>query len=163
MGVEHKLACHDCFEFIHTGKWPIIIDFTNHFPRGFNGRKTNSEEIIKGIRHWEEDDSRFNNWTAELKPLISCFVKTHKEHKLRIHDDGGDHPWDPEYPGYCQWKEIPSYCTSELYLPRNLVNDLSINHWVNALSYLKKLEIYLYDELELDEYKEKLGKLVECV
>lgn len=162
MGVEHTLSCHDCFEFIDTSKWPLILNYERYYPRGFEGQKTDIDEVGNGTKYLSQSE-RFSHWSVHVVPLLAEFTEKHKGHDLRIHDNSGDHPWDPEYPGYCKWKEVKGYFTLEMYLPRNLVEDLKIINWEEAITYLKKLEIYLYDELEIEEYKKVFGELVKNV
>jgi hypothetical protein len=45
-------------------------------------------------------------------------------------------------------------------LPRNLVDDLKITEWEDAEKHLHTLKIFLYEELELSEYKKKFMELV---
>jgi hypothetical protein len=160
MPVDHQLACHHCKEFIELHKWWIIPNGSADFPRGFEGKKVSAEDIRLGIASAVENSKRFPG-LSELAPVVSAFVDVHARHDLRMHDDCGDAPWQPEYAGYCEWKGVKSCMTGELFLPRNLVDDLQIRSWQEAEAYLKALDIYLYEELELVEYRANFSRLTE--
>jgi hypothetical protein len=159
MPIEHMLACYHCREFISTADWCINVDLRADFPRGFAGKPVRSESLLGALTTALADDalSRYQ----ELIPCLKDFIERHSSHDLRMQDEGSDAPWDPEHPGYCGWKLIVAtrYGDPELYLPRNLVDDLHLKTWPRAKAHLQTLTINLYEELELQEYQAKFREL----
>jgi hypothetical protein len=125
------------------------------------GVQISSDEISEGIKSLEiEPGNARHQWVFDLLPYIENFSREHAQHDMRMVDDAmPDFYWWPEHPGYTTWKEIQTSLDKELFLPRNLVDDLHITDWASAEKYLRSLQVMLYDELELAEYKETFLEL----
>lgn len=98
-------------------------------------------------------------WIKRLTPVLLAFYEQHKNHAFMLYDVQFDYPWEPEYEGYCEWKDADPE-NNELYLPRNLVDDLNITSWRDTEAHLKSNTVMLYDELELNEWQIKFNELV---
>jgi hypothetical protein len=155
MATEYHLTCIPCKEFINIYKLRFVDTIS---PLGFDGIEVTKAQIQNEVTKLKNENS--HHWIKDILPLIETFLIQHDGHKLVLFDDLGDHLWDPEFPGYCDWKEITSSLVTELFLPRNLIDDLKITNWNEAESYLLTLKIFLYEELELTEYKRKFIELV---
>ena len=148
-------------EFLDIHKFPVPPDLASKSPVGIKGvqiDRFDAEECIKTA----DINNKDHRWLFELLPFINSFVKSHLHHDLRIVDDSEpDYLWWPEHSGYTQWKEIATNSTNELFLPQNLIEDLKIREWVRAEEYLKSLRVVLYDELEINEYKNRFNQLIQ--
>ncbi len=153
--------CTTCKEFIDVHKFPVSRNLASKSPMGIEGIQIDSfdaEEYSKraNINHPE------HQWMVDLMPFINSFVTSHLHHDLRIVDDSEpDYLWWPEHSGYTDWKEISTGLNNELFLPLNLMEDLKIREWIKAEEYLKSLQVVLYDELELNEYRNKFNQLIQ--
>lgn len=161
MAREYCLMCPTCKEFIDIHKFPLPPDLISKSPTGIEGIPIDLfdiEESIGSLSLENED----HKWIFDLMPIATTFVKEHLNHDLRIVDDSEpDYYWWPEHIGYTEWKEISTNLRNELFLPRNLIEDLKIKEWKKAEEYLKSLNVVLYDELELTEYKNKFNQLTQ--
>lgn len=138
MGVEHFLICENCKEFIRVGK--LKLSKNNIYPFPIEGKIIDKKEIIEQLTIINDEiEKRVSyDWIIELLPFLTTFLKEHSNHIFKIKDDVTDHYWDPEFVNYTQWKEFYSPNTSELFLPRNLIDDLKIYKWEDVIEYLKK-------------------------
>lgn len=163
MAREFFLFCSTCKEFMDLHKFRILPLERIEPPLGINGITISPDEIEEGIKNSGIHQKNMpDSYIFDLLPFIYKFSKEHASHELRIGDDyGTDYHWWPEHPGYTEWKETISSLTHELFLPRNLVDDLKITDWEAAEIHLKSLQVVLYDELELDEYRLKFKELTE--
>ncbi|MDQ3110631.1 MAG: hypothetical protein M3R17_12125 [Bacteroidota bacterium] len=144
-------------------KFKLIPHICDKSPLGIDGVKISHFEIDNGIKNSTiEISNKDHNWIFELLPYIKIFSGEHANHDLRIVDNSGpDYHWWPEHAGYTEWKEIVTTIDNELFLPRNLIDDLQITEWRTAEAYLQSLQVNLYAELELKEYREKFNQLIE--
>ena len=162
MAREYVLFCNSCKEFMDIHKFRIIPHVYNESPLGINGVKISQAEIDEGIKNSGiEPGNKDHYWILDLLPFINKFSGGHADHDLRIVDDGEpDYHWWPEHTGYTGWKEIVTTLHTELFLPRNLIDDLQITEWSTAEMHLRSLQVILYDELELKEYRDKFNQLI---
>ena len=159
MATEYHLACWTCKEFLDIHKLKLVPEISPFQAEGVCVTKTQIENEIYKLKN-NFNDGIVPHWIKDILPFVQNFLLQHNGHRLVLMDDFSDYFWDPEHVGYCNWKEVNSTLTTELYLPRNLVDDLKITDWDNAEKYLKTLKIFLYDELELVEHKRKFIELV---
>jgi hypothetical protein len=161
MAIEYSLVCNTCKEFMDIHKLKIIPHKCNKSPLGMEGIQISKSEIDEGIKSLRiEPGNKDHHWILELFPFIEKFALDHALHEMRMVDDAApDFYWWPEHTGYTKWKAIQTPLNEELFLPRNLVDDFQITDWATAEKYLRSLEVVLYDELELSEYKNTFSKL----
>lgn len=162
MAREYCLACFTCKEFIDLHKFRLVPDVCDESPLGLSGVAVTAREIEKGIGMLEPKN-RTNQWIYELIPLIKQFAIKHTSHEMRLVDNcEPDYYWWPEHVGYTEWKEISTSRNFKhgFFLPRNLIDYLDITDWEQAEAYLKTSSVVMYEELELEEYKETFGKLL---
>jgi len=150
MGLEHRLACIECAEFIELHKWST--DCMQDFP--FLGRDeykkysvchTDRKLILQGISEAENGILKQTpeHWVGKLIPDVRGFLELHGDHTLYIFDDRGDMPWYSDEPEWHRWKEIRGYMTTwndqfeDVELPRNLIDDMNIISWNEALVHYK--------------------------
>lgn len=89
----------------------------------------------------------------KLSPLPTSTKDFIDENRRELSLLVGNPPWDKDdYEAYL-WKEHISEHTCEIWLPRNLVETKGIRDWQSATTYLKELEIYLYEDLDVDSYE----------
>ncbi len=155
MPTEYHLTCITCKEFIDIYKLRLV---ENIHPLGSTGIEVKKNQLQKGLMELKNENA--NQWIKDILPFIDLFLLQHHEHELVLFDDRGEYFWNPEIPGYCDWKEMTSSLVIELFLPRNLIDDLKITNWDDAERYLHTLKVFLYEELELTEYKRKFIELV---
>jgi hypothetical protein len=161
MAIEFTLVCNTCKEFMDVHKLRVIPHKCDQFPLGIDGIEISKAEIDDGIQHLGiEAGNKNHDWAFALLPYIKKFAGDHALHEMRMVDDTApDFYWWPEHRGYTAWKAVQTSLDEELFLPRNLVDDLQITEWAAAEKYLRSLQVMLYDELELDEYRDAFHKL----
>lgn len=163
MAIEYHLVCSSCKEFLDLHKFRLVPEVCEQSPLGLDGVAVSVPDIDQGIARLEPENE-INRWIHKLVADVQTFSAKHKTHDLRMVDSHApDYYWWPEHPGYTDWKEITSSLVSggEFFLPRNLVDDLQIMDWKTAEEYLLKSYRILYEELELDEYREKFDELTQ--
>ena len=161
MAAEYCLVCNTCKEFLDIHKLRLTAQKCEKYPLEIDGVPISSSEIDEGLKELKiEIGNSDHQWVVDLLPHIEKFSREHTLHRMSMVDDGGpDYYWWPEHTGYTEWKEIRGSLENELFLPRNLVDDLQIADWTAAERYLRSLKIVLYDELELQEYEGAFRKL----
>jgi hypothetical protein len=161
MARAYHLMCSTCKEFLDIHKFRIAPHICDRSPLGIDGVPITQPDIDRGITDFQTGQEA-PQWIVELLPFIKQFSEEHADHDLKIVDDARpDYYWWPEHMGYTDWKETATTLNNELFLPRNVVDDLCITEWPAAEAYLKSLQVNLFDELELNEYREKFKRLTE--
>lgn len=160
MSVEYYLICPACKAFIDLYKIRLLPRDILAHPLPAEGRAISEEEITDGINYLKQELIEIPEWIAELLPFVNTFLQQHAGHKLLLKDDYPDPEWYPESPGYTAWKECHTTHSIELFLPRNLIDDLHITDWTEAEKHLKILNVILYEELELNEYRKTFDELI---
>jgi hypothetical protein len=159
MAVEYTLICNTCKEFIRLYKLRLF-DGPSH-PLPMLGIPVQTVAVINALKKFRNGfPGKMPEWINDLEPFINTFLIDHAQHELVMKDDYSDPLWYPESPGYAVWKERQTPSSNELFLPRNLVDDLHIADWEEAEHYLKLLHVMLYEDLELNEYKHTFDELI---
>lgn len=148
MGVKFRIACHQCHEFLELAKWFPDVDMTftlsNYIgASNYRGVQTDEMKIRKAIKEYQEGllKERPGHWISEYIPYLESFVEDHHTHELAIYNDTGDSPWYSYEPDWHRWKEIQGPGTSwssdfsDVELPRNLIDDVGIDNWQDALKH----------------------------
>jgi hypothetical protein len=65
----------------------------------------------------------------------------------------GQEPWESSDEFSYIWKEYTGPLTVEFWLPRNLIDDVGIASWPEALNHLSKCKVHLLGEINIDAYK----------
>lgn len=160
MALEYYLICPACKEFIDLYKIRLLTLPAHEHKLPAEGTRISEEEITAGIQNFKETFfSEIPGWIKDLLPFVNSFAEQHAAHHLILKDDYPDPEWYPENPGYTVWKEYRTTHSNELFLPRNLVDDLHITDWSRAETHLKSLNVILYEELELKEYRRTFEEL----
>lgn len=161
MAIEYYLICPACKEFIDLYKIRLVKLPAGDYKLPAEGIELSEEDLLKGIERVEQELAEIQVWIRNLLPFVKIFVQQHAAHRLILKDDYPAPAWYPESPGYTAWKEYRSTHSHELFLPRNLVDDLQITSWAEAEKHLRVQNVILYEELELDEYRETFEKLMQ--
>ncbi len=148
MGVDYRLACNRCHEFLELHKWFPDDELSMSYPADlkydkYRGSVTNKDKLERAILTFEDELEKEcpGHWIENLVPYVRSFVKKHDGHSLVIYNDTGDMPWYPFEPDWHKWKEIkgPMSCWDEHYgdvdLPRNIIDDIGIDNWGDALKH----------------------------
>jgi hypothetical protein len=154
MGVDYALACGDCKAFIDFHKWPPHEEagkvlYAHFFPEsvvpvsrfevteaaGCPVVRLDAAELLEGVARAAPDQS----YIQRLKERLPAFVGEHGAHDLFMACDLGAEPWSWEVPAaeWTRWKEIRGYDCFCTFLPRNLVEDLNLTTWDDALRFLR--------------------------
>ncbi|KAI9130562.1 hypothetical protein [Acaryochloris sp. CCMEE 5410] len=150
MSIDFCIACNDCYEYLELHKWFPDDDLSEKYPcdlkRGnYSGSPTNKNKVEKAIAIFETGLRQKcpGHWIENLVPYLQSFIEAHDGHSLSIYNDCGDMPWDFAEPDWHKWKEIrgPMSCWDENFkdvvLPRNMIDDLDISTWEDALTHYK--------------------------
>jgi len=123
-----SLFCEQCHEFINLRKWHPI------------------KPVALGATPFALSKVDFSGDAfPELVCCFKSFVESHKGHQLFLYFSGGDCPWYSDELNWYIWKQTtspffhPSVTCSDVDLPRNIIDDLGITNWTDALMYYRKM------------------------
>lgn len=156
MAVHYFLICIPCKQFIKLQQLRIVNEGLP-YPLPIEGLIIDHQILTEGLLQLKSEATQ--QWMISQLPFIEEFLKVHANHPLILKDDTSDYFWHPEFEGYTQWKEVITSISDELFLPKNIVEDLGIKDWAVAEAHLKTLKVMLFEELELKEYKSTFNKL----
>lgn len=78
-----------------------------------------------------------------LGEAVLDYCETHESHVLSVYESGGDYPWLPDEPNWHAWREtrgpffMPPFRETDIDLPLNIIHDLGIKNWTDALVHYK--------------------------
>ncbi|UHQ23984.1 hypothetical protein LVB77_04510 [Lysobacter sp. 5GHs7-4] len=124
--------CEKCHEYLQLNKWYPLE------PTAVGCRiSTTHATLISAAERGDADAF------PELVNAFMAFVDGHGSHPLYLYFSGGDYPWWPEEPNWFLWKRIPgpfyrpSIDQTDIDLPRNIIDDLGITNWADALAHYR--------------------------
>ncbi len=148
MGTDHYIACEERFEFLDLHKWLPDNDLASHNPCALKlgtycGARTTRARVEAAIDTAKRGllKEHPQHWIATAIPALVGFLNTHSNHSLTLYNDCADLPWYSTEAGWHRWKEIqgPMSCWSDDFedvdLPRNIIDDLGIRNWPDALAH----------------------------
>ena len=106
------------------------------------GLETDKVRISAGNHRFESDlklECR-GHWIESMVPYLTGFIDEHKSCKLVVFNSCGGLPRYPDGKTWYRWKEVagPMTCWSEgleeVDLPINMIDDLCIDNWSDALA-----------------------------
>jgi hypothetical protein len=142
MSRNYAIACETCQQFLDLGGLCPSEELSRHkllssIP-AFQRTEVSAQDILQELAFHNPD----NIWPG-LADAIQNFVAFHQTHNLIALESGGDWPWWPDEPDWFVWKRIsgpffrPATSQSDIDLPRNIIDDLGITNWSNALAHYR--------------------------
>jgi len=124
---ECAVFCEQCHEFLELNKWHPVESTSL-------GRVAliSSADVVFSADAFPELAASFTN-----------FLERHSAHAVCLYFSGGDYPWWPNEPDWFIWKRIigpfydPPTEQSDIDLPRNIIDDLGVTNWPDALAHYR--------------------------
>ena len=134
--------CEDCQEFLELNKWnpaPHLSDLPQDSARrAYQCVQISAESLLHSME-LNTDPTGFK----ELRDSLQAFVKLHSDHQIGLCRSSGDWPWWPDEKDWFVWRRVvgpfyhPSVDQSDIDLPRNIIYDLGIIEWPQALKHYR--------------------------
>lgn len=139
---DYAIACETCKQCLELGgHCPTSRLDRIDFPEA--GPAYKRIEVAPPHLHQELASQDANTLWPGIADAIKRFISAHEPHALSALESGGDFPWRPDEPDWLDWKQIPgpffrpSIETADVDLPRNIVDDLGITEWPDALAHYR--------------------------
>ena len=136
MPIHTSLKCDKCKTFLELGSWSLKGDRIQNVPLDLLDVKS----AINALENENNSISFKHNldWRLALIPHIQDFFKKHFSHGItQWTTDVSDPPWYLDQIDWYKWEETigPETFYEELYLPKNILNELKLRNWEDAKEY----------------------------
>jgi len=162
MSISTSLKCSKCKKFLELGNWSLKGYRVQNISLDMNDLK----EALEKVKTAVDQDQYFSrypeeHWMYKLIPFIEKFRNTHLTHGIEQWTiDVGDPPWSLGQQNWYEWEEMvgPETFYEELYLPKNIINELKLLTWKEAKKYYTKNPYTTDEDYEIieREYKKLL-------
>lgn len=142
MSRDYAVGCLACRQFLDLGgQCPVEGLAGCSFVPGaaYKQMKVEASDLRRQLRLQSPDDI-----APGLADAMLGFANDHESHSLYAYESGGDRPWWPDEPNWYAWREVrgpffkPPFRETDIDLPLNIIHDLGITNWPDALNHYQK-------------------------
>lgn len=138
---HYAIGCHACKQYLDlSGQRPFEgIDGCSFVPVAAYKQMSVTASDLRRQLCLQAPDSM----VPGLANAMQSFFSDHESHGLCVYESQGDFPWWPDEPDWCAWREVrgpffkPPFRETDIDLPLNIILDLGITSWSDALNHYR--------------------------